>query len=74
VAADVYNSFVATYLLLGDDEERKARGVEKLRRGHNVESYDASETSPPATLTPSSGRGLSSSSGTSTPGTPPRRP
>ena len=34
------------YLLLGDDEERKARGVEKLRGGRAVESYDASETGP----------------------------
>ncbi len=32
--------------MLGDDEERKARGVEKLRRGRNVEGYDASTTSP----------------------------
>ncbi len=38
------------YLLLGDDEERKARGVEKLRRGREVESYDASETSPEAVV------------------------
>ena len=37
---------VAVYLLLGDDEERKARGVEKLRRGRDAESFDASETSP----------------------------
>jgi DNA polymerase-3 subunit delta len=34
------------YLLLGDDEERKARGVEKLRKGRAVEAYDAAETSP----------------------------
>jgi DNA polymerase III subunit delta len=34
------------YLLLGDDEERKSRGVEKLRAGRSVEAYDASETSP----------------------------
>ena len=34
------------YLLLGDDEERKARGVEKLRGGRAVEAYDASETNP----------------------------
>jgi DNA polymerase-3 subunit delta len=37
---------VAVYLLLGDDEERKARGVEKLRGGRQVESYDAAETGP----------------------------
>jgi DNA polymerase-3 subunit delta len=41
---------VAVYLLLGDDEERKARGVEKLRRGRNAESYDASEMSPEAVV------------------------
>ncbi len=34
------------YLLLGDDEERKARSVEKLRRGRLIEAYDASEASP----------------------------
>ena len=33
---------VAVYLLLGNDEERKARGVERLRRDRAVESYDAS--------------------------------
>ena len=38
------------YLLLGDDEERKARGVEKLRGGRAVEAYDASETSPEAVV------------------------
>ena len=37
---------MGTYLLLGDDEERKARGVEKLRGGRTVEAYDASETAP----------------------------
>jgi DNA polymerase-3 subunit delta len=37
---------VGIYLLLGDDEERKARGVEKLRGGRTVEAYDASETGP----------------------------
>jgi len=45
-AASVYNKSVGVYLLLGDDEERKARGVERLRHGRAVESYDASETSP----------------------------
>jgi DNA polymerase-3 subunit delta len=34
------------YLLLGDDEERKARGVEKLREGRSVDTYDAAETGP----------------------------
>ena len=37
---------MTVYLLLGDDEERKSRGVEKLRTGRTVEAYDASETSP----------------------------
>ncbi len=37
---------MAVYLLLGDDEERKARGVEKLRAGRTVEGFDASATSP----------------------------
>ena len=38
------------YLLLGDDEERKARGVERLRGGRTVEAYDASEASPEAVV------------------------
>src|SRR3712207_7549643 len=37
---------MTVYLLLGDDEERKARGVEKLRRGRSAESFDAAGTSP----------------------------
>ena len=37
---------MAVYLLLGDDEERKSRGVEKLRDGRAVEAYDAAGTSP----------------------------
>jgi DNA polymerase-3 subunit delta len=37
---------VGIYLLLGDDEERKSRGVQRLRRGRQVEVYDASETGP----------------------------
>jgi DNA polymerase-3 subunit delta len=37
---------VSVYLLLGDDEERKARGVEKLRGNRVAEVYDAAETSP----------------------------
>ncbi len=36
------------YLLLGDDEERKARGVEKLRKGRAAQAYDAAGTSPEA--------------------------
>jgi DNA polymerase-3 subunit delta len=37
---------MTVYLLLGDDEERKSRGVEKLRGGRTAETYDASEISP----------------------------
>src|SRR5215217_2812157 len=37
---------MTVYLLLGDDEERKSRGVEKLRAGRTVEAYDASATGP----------------------------
>jgi DNA polymerase III subunit delta len=37
---------MSVYLLLGDDEERKVRGLEKLRKGRAVEAYDAAETSP----------------------------
>ena len=37
---------MTVYLLLGDDEEKKSRGVEKLRAGRTVEAYDASETGP----------------------------
>jgi DNA polymerase-3 subunit delta len=37
---------VSVYLLLGDDEERKARGVEKLRGNRVAEVCDAAETSP----------------------------
>jgi DNA polymerase III subunit delta len=42
----LYNRCVAVYLLLGDDEDRKARGVEKLRKGRTVEGFDASATGP----------------------------
>ena len=38
------------YLLLGDDEERKTRGVERLRRDRATETYDAAETSPEAVV------------------------
>jgi DNA polymerase III subunit delta len=41
---------VTVYLLLGDDEERKARSVERLRRDRAVESYDASESGPEAVV------------------------
>lgn len=37
---------MAVYLLLGDDEERKSRGVERLRRGRTADTYDAANTSP----------------------------
>src|SRR5215204_300972 len=36
---------MTVYLLLGDDDEKKSRGVEKLRAGRTVEAYDASEIS-----------------------------
>jgi len=41
---------VGVYLLLGDDEERKARGVEKLRAGRATEAFDASEAGPEAVV------------------------
>jgi DNA polymerase-3 subunit delta len=41
---------MAVYLLLGDDEERKARAIEKLRNGRVAEAYDASETGPDAVI------------------------
>src|ERR671918_419336 len=37
---------MAVYLLLGDDEERKKRGVERLRKDRAPETYDAAETGP----------------------------
>src|SRR5215208_3170855 len=37
---------MTVYLLLGDDDEKKSRGVEKLRAGRTVEADDASEISP----------------------------
>jgi DNA polymerase III subunit delta len=37
---------MTVYLMLGDDQERKSRGVEKLRAGRTVEAFDASEISP----------------------------
>jgi DNA polymerase-3 subunit delta len=37
---------MAVYLLLGDDEERKVRAVERLRGNRQVEVYDASESGP----------------------------
>jgi DNA polymerase-3 subunit delta len=41
---------MGVYLLLGDDEERKARGVEKLRKGRSADIYEAAETSPEAII------------------------
>lgn len=38
---------MAFYLILGDDEERKARGVEKLRRGRATDAYDAAAGASP---------------------------
>ena len=37
---------MAVYLLLGDDEERKKRSVEKLRRDRSSDAYEAAESSP----------------------------
>ena len=37
---------MAVYLLLGDDEERKKRSVERLRKDRAPETYDAAETGP----------------------------
>ena len=41
---------MAVYLLLGDDEERKARGIDKIRKGRAVEAYDAADASPEAVV------------------------
>ena len=41
---------MTVYLLLGDDEERKSRGVERLRRDRNIESFDAADSSPEAVV------------------------
>jgi DNA polymerase III subunit delta len=41
---------MTVYLLLGDDEERKARSVEKLRNDRAAETYDAAETGPEAVV------------------------
>jgi DNA polymerase-3 subunit delta len=37
---------MAIYLLLGDDEERKARSIDKLRKGRAADAYDALEVAP----------------------------
>ena len=37
---------MTVYLLLGDDEERKKRSVEKLRKDRATETYDAAQTNP----------------------------
>ena len=41
---------MTVYLLLGDDEERKTRSVEKLRKDRPVDAYDAAEASPEAVV------------------------
>src|SRR5918998_6269582 len=41
---------MTVYLLLGDDEERKTRSVEKLRNDRATETYDAAETGPEAVV------------------------
>lgn len=37
---------MGTYLLLGDDEERKARGIERLRKNRSVSALEAADSSP----------------------------
>ena len=41
---------MSVYLLLGDDEERKKRSVERLRKDRATDAYDAAETSPEAVV------------------------
>lgn len=41
---------MAVYLILGDDEERKARGVEKLRQNRTSETYEADNASPESVI------------------------
>lgn len=41
---------MSVYLLLGDDEERKSRGVDKLRKDRNAETFDAADTNPEAVI------------------------
>ncbi len=41
---------MAVYLILGDDEERKTRGVEKLRQNRTSETYEADTSSPEAVI------------------------
>src|SRR5919202_4955120 len=41
---------MGVYLLLGDDEERKARSVEMLRKSRPADVYDAAETTPEAII------------------------
>lgn len=41
---------MAVFLLLGDDEERKVRGVERLRKDRSADAYDAADTSPEAVI------------------------
>jgi DNA polymerase-3 subunit delta len=41
---------MGVYLLLGDDEERKARSVEMLRKSRPADIYDAAEASPEAII------------------------
>ncbi|MDQ3921973.1 MAG: DNA polymerase III subunit delta [Actinomycetota bacterium] len=41
---------MGVYLLLGDDEERKARSVEMLRKSRSADIYDAAETPPEAII------------------------
>ncbi len=41
---------MTVYLFLGDDEEKKARQVEKLRAGRQADAFDASDATPEAVV------------------------
>ncbi len=41
---------MAVYLILGDDEERKSRGVERLRQNRASETYYAGDSSPESVI------------------------
>ncbi|QYJ14753.1 putative protein YqeN [Rubrobacter xylanophilus DSM 9941] len=41
---------MTVYVLLGDDEERKLRGLERLRRGRQPQTFDAAEDGPEAVV------------------------
>lgn len=41
---------MTVYLLLGNDEEKKSRGIEKLRKNRQTDAFDASEATPEAVV------------------------